>query len=103
MNTETGRIYPPDEVSERLKAVECQEREAFDAHQADFERALNAGKIAAAATLTGQQAARIFSDLGVLDCEPTEHGALWRFNGGIVLVFDGQADSRAAWFLGVES
>lgn len=43
MNTDTGRIYPPEELRERFVAMEKQE--ALDDHQAEFERAYHANKI----------------------------------------------------------
>lgn len=43
MDVGTGRIYPPDEYAERIKAREL--RTALDEHQEDFARREAAGKI----------------------------------------------------------
>lgn len=43
MNTDTGRIYEPDEYARRRLATEHRER--LDDHQAEFEAAQAAGKI----------------------------------------------------------
>jgi hypothetical protein len=43
VNTETGRIYPPDEHAARLGAMAARER--LDEHQGEFERAARAGQI----------------------------------------------------------
>lgn len=43
MNTDTGRIYDPDEYQARNRAA--RRREKIDAHQAEFEAAQAAGKI----------------------------------------------------------
>lgn len=60
MDTESGRIYPPEEMAKRIKAQGL--REAFDDHQAEFERRLAEGRIVevsekvAEQQLAGQQA-----------------------------------------------
>jgi hypothetical protein len=43
MNTDTARIYEPDEFNARNRAA--RRRENLDAHQAEFEAAMEAGKI----------------------------------------------------------
>lgn len=43
MNTDTGRIYQPDEMAERLSARAM--RRGLDTHQAEFEQELDAGRI----------------------------------------------------------
>lgn len=43
MNTDTARIYEPDEFAQRKAAMDT--REQLDAHQAEFEQAMRAGKI----------------------------------------------------------
>jgi hypothetical protein len=112
VNTETGRIYPPDELAARHAAAlrdanakvvpAAFKRELDDPQQAEFERGLAKGTIAPAVALTGQQAARLFQDLDVVACEPTDRGALWRFPGGLVLAFDAEGPLDAAWALSIE-
>jgi hypothetical protein len=53
VNTETGRIYPPDEYDERLSAQF--HSIALDDHQADFERARAEGKIAEVSAAVAQK------------------------------------------------
>lgn len=57
MNTETGRIYTPDEMRERLSAREMRRdhERRIEKSQAEFEQAYDAGKIVPVSGLVAQQ------------------------------------------------
>jgi hypothetical protein len=52
MDTQSGRIYEPDEYAQRLLSMEL--RQELDDHQAEFEQAVQAGQIVP----VGEQVAR---------------------------------------------
>lgn len=64
MDTETGRIYPPDEMDERLRAKEL--HVMLDEHQAEFEKRFDKGMIV---EVSDEVAARL-EQVGEGECPP---------------------------------